>query len=300
MWALYLPQIGAFQLAKVKVGKSVSLDTPLWRYMSLDKLISLLEDNILYFTPLDTYRNSDPFEGYMPKVAFEAFAEIFGSQVKELDKAHEQLKARAGKNADQLAELSKMKDGILALSESTKHTYKTISKGITVNCWHANKSESEAMWKLYSDNGKGIAVKTSVSSLVKSIEHFQQDILVQLGAVKYLDFNDDQLSPKDCVTDGNLSPLLKRSSFSHENEARLFTVPKIDTSNVNDFKSKPEFIKTLALDLIEEVYISPFAGEPFVSSVKAICKKYSIPHETVKESKLLEGHEELLDSISQW
>ena len=292
--------MGAFQLAKVKVGESISIDTPLWRYMSLDKLINLLEDNILYFTPLEAYQNSDPFEGYIPKVAFEAFAEIFGSQVKELDKAYDQLKARAGQNVSQLSKLSEMKDGILALSESTKLAYKTINKGITVNCWHANKSESEAMWKLYSDNGKGIAVKTSVSSLVKSIEHFQQEILVQLGAVKYLDFNDNQISPKDCVTDGNLSPLLKRSSFSHENEARLFTVPKIDTSNVSSFKPKPEFIKALALDLIEEVYISPFSGEPFVSSVKAICKKYSIPHEIVMESKLLEGHEELLDNISQW
>jgi hypothetical protein len=287
-------------LADVKVGLSVKRDISLWRYMSLDKLINLLESDNLFFTPLETYQNTDPFEGYIPKVAFEAYAKIFAPEIKDLCIAYEEFKSRPDQNPEQLALLSKMKDGIDRLNEKTRNTFKTISKGITVNCWHANECESEAMWKLYSDNGKGIAVKTSVSSLVKSIQHFQQDILIQVGAVKYFDFNDNQINPKDCVIDGHLSPLLKRSSFSHENEVRLFTVPKINSDNVNTFKSEPEFIKALALQLIEEVYISPFAGEPFISSVKAICNKYSIPHETVKESGLLEGHEELLDIVSKW
>lgn len=287
-------------MADVKVGSSVNTDIPLWRYMSLDKLVNLLESDSLFFTALETYQHTDPFEGYMPRVAFEAYAKAFEPEIKDLHAAYEEFKNRPDQNPEQLALLSKMKDGIDGLGEKTKKTFKTICKGITVNCWHANECESEAMWKLYSDNGKGIAVKTSVSSIVKSIQHFQQDVLVQIGAVKYLDFHDINLDPKDCVTDGHLSPLLKRSSFSHENEVRLFTVPKINSDNVDSFKSKPEFVKAMALELIEEVYISPFAGEPFISSVKAICNKYLIPHETVKESDLLEGHEELLDIVSKW
>ena len=151
-------------MAKVKVGKSVNIDTPLWRYMSLDKLISLLESNSLFFTPLETYIDSDPFEGYIPKVAFEANAQVYGREVKEIDKVYGQLKISNTQNPTQLAQL---KAGIDAISVRIKNIYKTVSKGITVNCWYANKSESEAMWKLYSDNGKGIAVKTSISSLVK-------------------------------------------------------------------------------------------------------------------------------------
>lgn len=287
-------------MAKVIVGKSVTPDLSLWRYMSLDKLINLLESNNLFFTPLETYQNTDPFEGYIPKVAFEAYAKALAPEVNSLCIAYNELKNRPDNNPEQLAQLSKMKDGMDRFSEETKNSFKTICKGITVNCWHANECESEAMWKLYSDNGKGIAVKTSVSSVVRSIQHFQQNVVVQMGAVKYFDFHDNQIDPKDCVTDGHLSPLLKRSSFSHENEVRLFTVPQINIDNFDTFKSKPEFIKALALELIEEVYISPFAGEPFISSVKAICNKYSIPHETVKESGLLEGHEELLDLVSKW
>ena len=284
-------------MAQVKVGPSVNSDIPLWRYMSLDKLINLLESDSLFFTALETYQHTDPFEGYIPRVAFEAYANVFEPEIKDLHAAYEEFKNRPDQNPEQLALLSKMKDGIDGLGERTKNIFKTMLKGITVNCWHANKYESEAMWKLYSDNGKGIAVKTSVSSIVKSIEHFQQDILVQVGAVKYLDFHDIHLNLKDCITDGHLSPLLKRSSFSHENEVRLFTVPKINSDNVDTFKSKPELIKAMALELIEEVYISPFAGEPFTSSVKAICNKYSIPNEKVKASDLLQGHEELLDIL---
>jgi len=284
-------------MAKVKVGESVNIDTPLWRYMSLDKLISLLESNSLFFAPLETYIDSDPFEGYVPKVVFENIAQVYGRQVNELDETYEQLKKLTAQNSSQLTQL---KDGIDAIGILTKNNFKTISKGITVNCWHANKSESEAMWKLYSDNGKGIAVKTSISSLVKSIEQFQEDILIEIGAVKYLDFNDNQICSKDCVTDGFLPPLLKRSSFSHENEVRLFIVPKIDSSNVNSFKPKPVLVKVKALDLIEEVYISPFSREPFASSIKAICNKYSLPQDMVKESKLLEGHEELLENIAKF
>ncbi|MDD8060356.1 MULTISPECIES: hypothetical protein [Gammaproteobacteria] len=77
---------------EVTIGESASLDEALWRYMLLDKLINLLETQKLYFTALESYNESDPFEGYMPDVAAKAYAEIFGSQVSELKQAYEVLK----------------------------------------------------------------------------------------------------------------------------------------------------------------------------------------------------------------
>jgi hypothetical protein len=58
-------------MAKIRIGKSVSDNYTLWRYMSLDKLINLLETESLYFAPLVSYTKSDPFEGYLPEIAFE-------------------------------------------------------------------------------------------------------------------------------------------------------------------------------------------------------------------------------------
>ncbi|MEZ8945284.1 DUF2971 domain-containing protein [Vibrio sp. T3Y01] len=287
-------------MAKVKIGDSVDHSMPLWRYMSLDKLIHLLETDSFYFTPLESYSNSDPFEGYIPQKAFDLFGKIFATEVKELQEVYQVFESQCMTEGTSPPELQKMKEGIDGLGQKVKETYKLLHKGITVNCWHANPVESEAMWKLYSDNGKGIAIRTSVSNLSEALTHFEQDVLVQMGAVKYMDFNDPSIDGRDCVTDGHLAPLLKRSSFSHENEVRLFVSPKVDIENPYMFKAKPNVVSASAEKVIEAVYISPFAGEPYTSSVKAICNKYNIPHEIVCESNLLNGHEALLENIVAW
>ncbi|WP_312913409.1 DUF2971 domain-containing protein [Stutzerimonas nitrititolerans] len=294
-------------MATVKLGSSITGQHSLWRYMSIDKLINLLEVKSLYFTPLSYYAKSDPFEGYLPKVAFEALATVLGSSYKELETVYSQLNELA-ENSRKSGAINTIGEELLAQlrtrldsqNDFIKEAYKTIAKGITVNCWHRNPQESEAMWRLYSENGKGIAIKTSIDSLKKSIESVDQNLLVQVGTVKYLDFNDQNISPKDCVIDGHLSPLLKRASFSHENEVRLFTIPEIDYKSLGGFEPKAQSVALNIEELIEEIYISPFASEPFVSSTIAICKKYGINPRIITKSTLLDGHEELLDTLGVW
>jgi hypothetical protein len=38
-----------------------------------------------------------------------------------------------------------------------------------VDWWHASGSESEAMWRLYAENGKAVAVETTLDALKESI-----------------------------------------------------------------------------------------------------------------------------------
>lgn len=146
-------------------------------------------------------------------------------------------------------------------------------------------------------DGKGVAVKTSIFSLKKAIESIQQEVLVQAGRVKYLDFHSNDIKPSDCLVDGHLSPLLKRISFSHENEVRLFIVPDITPSCINEFKPTGVSIKIDVNLLIEEILISPFTTEPYISSVISICEKYGIPAEKIRKSTLLSGADELIESI---
>lgn len=287
-------------MARVKIGDSVDQSAPLWRYMSLDKLINLLETDSFYFTSLESYNKSDPFEGYMPKMAFDLYGKIFAPEVKLLKDEFIKFEEKCQVEGTNPPQLTAMREGIEGLGVKVKETYKKLHKSIAVNCWHANSVESEAMWKLYSDNNKGVAIKTSISALQSALTHFEQDILVQIGAVKYMDFNDPNIDGRDCVTDGHLSPLLKRSSFQHENEVRLFTEPTVSVENHTEIKPESHFVKALAVEVIEAIYISPFAGEPYTSSVKAICSKYGIPDEKVIESNLLKGHEALLDNIVAW
>ncbi|WP_102554197.1 DUF2971 domain-containing protein [Vibrio splendidus] len=280
----------------VTVGESASEEESLWRYMSLDKLINLLETNELYFTALGSYNESDPFEGYMPDVAARAYSEIFGSQVNELKQAYESLKQIEGAQSN--PKLDEMRDGIEKLSSIMELAFHDISKGITVNCWHSNRIESEAMWKLYSDDGKGIAVKTSVERLRNALKDQVFGKKIQIGKVKYLDFSDTNLTPRCCVVDGHISPLIKRSSFSHENELRCFIVNQVPSANIEHYHPSADTVPVDLNELIETIYISPFAKEPFISSVFAICRKYEIEDKVIK-STLLDSSS-FLSKLSDW
>ena len=49
-------------------------------------------------------------------------------------------------------------------------------KSTLVNCWHQNEFESEAMWRLYSENNKGIAIQTTLqrhhsSQTIQLVKH---------------------------------------------------------------------------------------------------------------------------------
>src|SRR6516165_7553822 len=78
-------------MTEVQASKQLSSTTRLWRYLSLDKLVDLLSTGELFFTPLAAFAKSDPFEGYLPSVAFDAHASISSEYVNDLELAHQQL-----------------------------------------------------------------------------------------------------------------------------------------------------------------------------------------------------------------
>lgn len=286
-------------MAKIILNKGLDESTILWRYVSLDKLIHLLETESLYFTPLSCYKETDPFEGYMPKVAFEALgtamqpisSDLISRCIDMIDRVIK-LEDKYGSTEETKKFLAGIEDLVDQEPQRFNEHYKGVIQNFTVSCWHENKTESEAMWKLYSDQGKGVAIKTSVQSIVNGIECFDELIDINMGAVKYMDFFDSNIDPNDCVLDGHLAPLLKRSSYSHESEVRMFHFKESD--NVSP---EPLTIQVAPHLLIEEVYISPFCSEPFISSTVAICKKYNIPKDRIIKSSLLSGHDELLKSV---
>jgi hypothetical protein len=290
-------------MTAVNISASLDGNTPLWRYMSLDKLIDLLSTRELHFTPLAFFVKSDPFEGYVPAVSLEAVASIFRPKVKDSEFAFELVKEHRKSVGYELtsaekADFQRQMDG---LKTAPRDYYDAITKSISVNCWHINKGESEAMWRLYSDNGKGVAVETTLSLLAESIRVFESPFRVQIYPVKYLDFFDNTLSPRDCVVEGHTVPLLKRDSYEHEHEVRAFivNVPKTarDAANLDSWKPYPTRIQIELIRLIKAVHISPYSKDPFPSSVTRICELFGLPKDIVHFSRLLSGHEELLDRL---
>lgn len=279
-------------LKESKVTTNISRDAKLWRYMTLDKLINILMTNKLFFAPLSSYQQSDPFEGVLPKIGLETLSEIFLSEYRKPLLAITELRKYLLENStgypEELEKIKEVEEAISKIEETLSSVAKAffrVFKSTLVNCWHQNEFESEAMWRLYSENNKGIAIQTTFQNLVDSID----DQRIFLSEVKYINFSDEKLEPKDLVVNGHLSPLLKRKSFEHEKELRLFFQPEGDLKSlsVENYEYKHELIDVDISKLISKIYISPYATEPFVSSVKEVIRRFGIDEKKIIHSDLL-------------
>lgn len=243
------------------ISSNLNEDQKLWRYMSLDKLIDILHKKRLYFSAVGNY-TFDPHEGLLPKTLRQEFARLFE---KNLTSPNENI------------DFEKMISLLLS--------------AFTVNCWHQNDGESEAMWKLYSDLNKGVAIQTTVKSLSNSITSELSDKIL-FSDVHYVDLHNNA-NINLGFTSFKLIPVFKRLAFQHEREARLIYSHPIEKGMEKFHNKSPATIEINPLLLIEKIYISPYAEEPFPSSVECILKMFGISDEKIVRSDLLTVDESL-------
>lgn len=276
------------------VTQNIDKKQKLWRYMTLDRLINLLDTKKLFFTPIKYYASSDPFEGLLPKASLDAIAGVLKeSQVKLIEDIIK-IKNHALSNSplpDEVKsnaafEFEKLKGQVELYPARMESVYFNLMSCVVVNCWHQNDFESEAMWKLYSDSHKGIAIQTTAEDLVESVID-PRSSAIYFSEIKYINYDSSDLKPGDCVVNGNIGPLLKRTAFQHENEARLYFSPKKNYKNLDEAKPTPEFVAVDINKLIHKVFISPYASEPFPSSVECVLKMFGISGDKIVRSELL-------------
>jgi hypothetical protein len=280
-------------LIKIRIDSDLQDDAVLWRYMSLDKFINLIDTRKLFLSPISYFKNSDPLEGHLPK------------------KLHNEIESHlqlAGQNGPKLPE-----DAPEEMLEFEKEWTETSSRRLklmrektrgrqSICCWYESKLESEAMWKLYGDNGKSIAIKTTVASLKKSIESRDNEKLAVLARMRYLDFNDVDMTREELLAkkESVSTILLKRKEYEHEREVRLYHEPDVfDLLNPTlvfadyweKYVIKPHTINVDVGELVHSVVVSPYVSEPYLSSVKSICSKYELGEINVYQSKLLESYD---------
>jgi hypothetical protein len=123
-------------------------DSPVWRYMNLEKLLSILLERALFFSSISTLAATDKYEG-----------QIMASELAGLDK-------RLIKEADDAYN-------------------RPILDSSFFNCWHMNDSESDAMWKIYVNGIGGIAILSSISRLKECFCNSTETI--SLGLIRYVD-----------------------------------------------------------------------------------------------------------------
>jgi hypothetical protein len=289
-------------MSKVKFSKTLNDEMTIWRYLSLDKLIYLLKEKSLFLTPLSYFMETDPFEGYLPEV-------IFKPMIKNLQDAQAYSESIIEQDSS-VPYFQEIKNHMKQMSEISKKnlevTYESGTKRTCVSCWHQNNIESEAMWKLYTDNNKGIAIKSNISLLRKAINI--NNIPVMIGKVQYIDYFDPSLADLDFSNWENSGGFFKRKEYSHENEIRICHKPFVDPSSMqhfvldsmfegkpwNGFEIKPFALKINPHELIEEIIISPYTKEPFASSVVDVCKKNNIPENKVRKSNLLDDYKKMI------
>lgn len=243
-------------------------DTVIWRYMPLTKLIDLLETRELYFAPLKSYSESDPYEGHMPEFYWQY---LFNNH---LYRNVQEILGDLTPNKQ-----AEMKEGLQKVLDST-----------SVNCWHQNEVESEAMWKLYTSGAQGVAIKTTVKKLKESLDKCKDSTVIVIGKVEYIDYSNPQITAEELNDRTGGIQLIKRTSFKHEAEIRAFIQPLAEKNkeDVDSYNIAGIRVPVDVEHLIDELYIYPNADELYKRCVRAICAKYEVKMSKVVDSALLD------------
>jgi hypothetical protein len=234
---------------QVKIDSSTSL----WRYLTLQKLLSFLHRRALWFSRVDLL--GDPFEGSTPPI-----------HVRRRNESKTE-------NPDEI-----------------RRAYYTTRRWITVNCWYMGEHESDALWRIYAPNGEGVAIRAKQQNLVATLKsskchYYLADAGLTpvrlpyflLGPVGYMDMNQVELM--------NSHPFeryfLKRAAFSHEHEYRAVApLPELLLDECVQEDRKPPsagvYVEVDISTLIEEVLIAPNSAVWFRDAIHAVCEKFQL------------------------
>lgn len=219
----------------------------IWRYMDFEKFESLINNASLFFCRADKF--DDKWEGIFPIKMIEKF---------------------------QLDAQSFPSDDGTTYTKLQWHVQKE-ARSHLVNCWHANDTESVAMWKIYcGDRPRSIAIQSTIGRLKQSFN--ANDERIWIGEVEYIDFR--KWEPENRFFNVNTPNTLKTfffkwDYFEYENEIRA-VINKAYSEHKAD---KGILVKIDVAELINCIYVSPVSSQEDEQAIKATLDKYgySIP-----------------------
>lgn len=235
-------------------------DTPVWRYMSLAKLVALISSRSLFLCRADLL--DDPFEGSFSEASVQQHRQKWGD------------------------------------AERTVLLSRWIPCWSFVSCWHASDHESMGLWKIYAESEGSVAVQSTINRLrrafPKVLEPGEDRIIHQdVNKVVYTDYESD-------YPDINLlgAPLCyKRLAFEYEREIRVIrqeipSGPSEDRSGgraikFNCLPTEPgREIDVDIEDFIKAVYVAPTDPAWVRRSVVAAMSLFGFGDIPVKQSSL--------------
>lgn len=196
----------------------------LWRYMPVHRFTELVQSSEIYFAAITQY--ADPFEGAVAVIPEHVQPDPRYSEGDPFDHAFKQLRV-----------LNK------------------------ASCWHKETVESDAMWRLYAGDHKGVAIRTTVAALESAILPFRLKPEYgpeepYFGEVRYIDLQKERLP---ATTEKRF--FFKHNAFSWEKEFRvIFSLRSASEFGVNI----PDQGIRVSVDLsalIEAVIFGPHLSE---------------------------------------
>ena len=249
----------------------------IYKYMSFEQFVSMVEKNQLYLTRIDRWE--DVYEGVLIKVLFNKLKEeCFGNY---------------------------QKIGIYNILEQR------VFQSIYAQSWSTKEAESDAMWRIYSPNNIGVRIKVDcdktrdrINTSIKCKGYIMKDFKVT--------YEDEIPYPntalKDFILDDEIMyPIkYKRVAFQHEDEYRFATcffeevkIVKGILRNIDRYgeidKDELQFgLKkdplTISYDIclcdIKEVVLDPRAPKYHKETFERYCDNRGIPNTLRKQSTL--------------
>jgi len=283
-------------------------DSKLWRYMSLPKFLSLIQQNSLFMGNLERMAHDDKFEGILPSANFvhRKWMSVNDVPLPILNKLKMNVIYYETGNLQACLENYKELQE-LRIKQAFAHR-----RSYFVNCWHLNEYESLAMWDIYSKKDEGIAIVSSESNFIDAFSSIHNNIFG--GIIDYADYESPDFTID--VDNGFNSIMCKRASYDYEREYRLVFWDKEVThkyipmqtvefdsngkrnishgrasigrceEDIENTEPKLSFnVKCDLSRLINEIYVSPSAPSWFFDIVDNLVKKYEV-NVSVKQSIL--------------
>ena len=246
----------------------VNSNPTIWKYMSIEKLESLLKNKAHFFAKPSAFL--DPLEGSYSFWDIEQYPLVERHFV------------------------------------SSREYMKKIQEYSAISCWHMNDFESAGMWDLYLGGQDGVAIKTNYNCLMNSITDLRYKVFS--AKLHYVDFHNEMTSTniydtlfykrKSFAHENELRLMVIPSRIDYDRLEVKFANEYISVAqfdNIIDEYEEQSYVFShrngtlVSCDLqllIQAIYVSPKSSQKVVDKVKEIASQNGISLDKIIQSDL--------------
>ncbi|MHA2770917.1 DUF2971 domain-containing protein [Vibrio harveyi] len=269
------------------VGK-IESSTELQRYIDFAKYVDMLDTSNLFLSRVSCFE--DQLEGGLTPsyiMVSNGMANLLSQIVCSMPSASKPTPEEVEERTIQRRKLedeyeNRTYNTVFGSFKHDEVEYETVFKQhrhwVDVSCWHANKSESMAMWKIYGGSTNSVCVVTDVEHLKSAVLSPPEYNLV-LSPVHYISHDDEPFKEYH-----GLAPLMHKSDFyAFENEVRLMAYkPSAKLLSTRPEGDRGTTVKVNLNILIQEVRVAHDAPEWFFQLVDSVTKKFNVSAPVVR------------------